>query len=381
MKEESEIRIVHFADTHLGYSAYRKIDSDGINLREKDIYKAFVETVNRIVDIRPDIVIHAGDLFDNVRPTNRAISVALEQILRLSKMGIPTIIIAGNHETPKLKGTGHIFKLFEHLENVYPIYNKAERINLEIKGKSIAIHTVPHCRDRDEFMESLESALPDPSADFNILVTHGAVQSVEVFKMGEINEYIIPLSTITKGFDYVALGHYHGFTRIRNNIVYSGSTEKMSFNEINEEKGFVIVELSKSVTTEFVQIPTRKMLEIGPIDCKDLKPREILNTIKDSIAGRDFTGCIVRLLLINIDPSVYKSLDMSSISSMFSKAMHFEVRHSAGKTVDQVISSEVVISDILTEFEKFIDKRNLKDKKEFLALGKKYLQEAEGEDT
>ncbi|KAA0010555.1 MAG: hypothetical protein FE037_04570 [Thermoplasmata archaeon] len=145
-----------------------------------------------------------------MRPTNRAISVALEQILRLSKMGIPTIIIAGNHETPKLKGTGHIFKLFEHLENVYPIYNKAERIDLEVKGKSIAIHTVPHCRDKDEFMDSLESALPDPSADFNILVTHGAVQSIEVFKMGEINEYIIPLSTITKGFDYVALGHYHG---------------------------------------------------------------------------------------------------------------------------------------------------------------------------
>ncbi|HEX17095.1 MAG TPA: exonuclease SbcCD subunit D, partial [Thermoplasmatales archaeon] len=70
------VRFVHLADTHLGYSAYHKIDEDGVNLREKDIYKAFIKAVDYIIDEKPDFVIHAGDLFDGVRPTNRAISVA-----------------------------------------------------------------------------------------------------------------------------------------------------------------------------------------------------------------------------------------------------------------------------------------------------------------
>jgi len=112
------MKILHVADTHLGYSAYRKATDDGINRREMDVYNAFEQFVDYAVDIKPDIIIHAGDLFDNVRPNNRAISFAVDQLNRLSKKQIPTVLIAGNHEHPKLRETGHIFKVFDHIEKV-----------------------------------------------------------------------------------------------------------------------------------------------------------------------------------------------------------------------------------------------------------------------
>lgn len=79
------MRIVHFSDTHLGFSAYSKIDpSDGVNAREKDFYNAFRQAVDKAIELKPDAVVHAGDLFDVPRPTNRAIVFAQEQLIRLS---------------------------------------------------------------------------------------------------------------------------------------------------------------------------------------------------------------------------------------------------------------------------------------------------------
>jgi DNA repair exonuclease SbcCD nuclease subunit len=49
------------------------------------VYDAFIHCIDYVVKTKPDLVLHAGDLFDSVRPTNRAITVAVQQILRLSK--------------------------------------------------------------------------------------------------------------------------------------------------------------------------------------------------------------------------------------------------------------------------------------------------------
>ena len=84
------MKILHVADTHLGYSAYHKIAENGINQREMDTYNAFREFIDYAIQSKPDLIIHAGDLFDSIRPSNRAIYFALSQMLRLSEAGIPT---------------------------------------------------------------------------------------------------------------------------------------------------------------------------------------------------------------------------------------------------------------------------------------------------
>ena len=87
------MKFVHFSDTHLGYSDYYKIDPHtGINQREQDFYNAWNQAIGDILQIKPDFVIHAGDLFHTSRPTNRAIAVFLLDKLRPDlPEGAPTL--------------------------------------------------------------------------------------------------------------------------------------------------------------------------------------------------------------------------------------------------------------------------------------------------
>ena len=126
-------RIYHLADTHIGYSAYRKIDeATGLNQREVDTYEAFKQFVDYALKEKPDAIVHAGDLFDSVRPTNRAIAFVLSQLLRLSEAKIPFVVISGNHETPRLRETGSVFSLFEHIPEVHLVYeNKYELVEID----------------------------------------------------------------------------------------------------------------------------------------------------------------------------------------------------------------------------------------------------------
>jgi len=382
MEEESRgIKIFHFADTHLGFSAYRKLDHDGVNQREKDVYNAFTTIVDYIIKSKPDLVIHAGDLFDSVRPTNRAISVALEQLLRLSKARIPTIVLSGNHETPKLRETGHIFQLFDHLEYIYPVYSDKEETHyFDVNGKTVVVHAIPHCREQKNFLNALRRVAPDNSADYNILTTHGAVQSVQEFRMNEFNEYLIPLSTLLKGFDYVALGHYHKHVVIRENIVYSGSVEKLSFLEAGDQKGAAEVSFTPLYSISFLPFPTRTMVDLEPINCGSLSLDEIIERIKKISAETESKDAIVRLSLLNIDTATYRTLDISFIKSLFSQSFHFEMRHTTTGELDDTAASPVTaIGDLLTEFEKFMEKSSCKNKAVILALGKRYIQQAQTE--
>ena len=196
------MKFLHIADTHLGYSAYRKATPDGINQRETDTYAAFKQFIDYSVKSKPDLIIHAGDLFDSVRPNNRAITFAIDQILRVSKDKIPFVIIAGNHEHPKLKETGHIFSIFDHIENVHPIYKaKYETLSFDIKKEKITIHAVPQCELKNKFEDEIKKVKPDKSSNYNIFVSHGAVSGIRIFSMNEFNEIIINPNDLSKDFD------------------------------------------------------------------------------------------------------------------------------------------------------------------------------------
>ena len=71
------MKIAHLADLHLGYRAYHRITSRGVNQREADVAEAFRRAVARVVEARPDLVLVAGDIFHTVRPTNTALPTAI----------------------------------------------------------------------------------------------------------------------------------------------------------------------------------------------------------------------------------------------------------------------------------------------------------------
>ena len=366
--------ILHLADTHLGYSAYNKLDAaSGLNQREVDVYNAFKQVVDYAVDIKPDLVLHAGDLFDSVRPSNRAISMGMEQILRLSKAGIPTIIIAGNHETPRLRETGSVFRLFEHLENVYPVY-KSQYEKITFDDLDLAIHAVPHCFNTDMLDESLKELKVDKNYQYNIGMLHGAVTGVGPFKSTEFNEQEISSGYLKKDFDYIALGHYHEMTKVEGNAYYCGSTERFTFLEANPRpKGFLQLELGTD--PEFVKLPVRDMLDLEPINFDNIKNHDMMEVIEQSIKKSQPQDKVVRIKVQNIPSHIYHNLDFNRLKKLTSDALHFEIRYEVVKDDQAIVATGAKFEALSTEFEGFLKKYAVEglDKGKVKELGLKYL--------
>ena len=376
------MKILHVADTHLGYSAYRKVTEDGINQREIDAYDAFKQFVDYAIKSRPDLIIHAGDLFDSVRPNNRAITFAVKQIIRLSKEKIPFLVIAGNHEHPKLKETGHIFSIFDHIDHVYPIYNaRYETITFKIKNEKITVHTVPQCELKKQFDEELKKIKPDTNSDYNIFVSHGAVSGIKVFSMNEFNELIIPTNTLSKNFDYIALGHFHKFTKLANNAFYSGSTERFTFTDAPDKKGFLEIKLSNGkLKHNFIEIKSRPMIDSKPIKCSNLKLDEVMKKIKETVKEIDPKEKTFRITLEEIPAHIYRGLDFGEIRKMGGEAVHYEIKADVVKDGEAKQSTTSKIDALAHEFKRFLESQDLKEKETLLDLGIGYIEKIEARD-
>ena len=86
------MRFAHIADTHLGYRQY------GLFEREMDFYNHYNLLIDKIIEERPDFVIHSGDLFETSRPPTKALLTAQENFLKFKEEKIPVYAIAGNHD-------------------------------------------------------------------------------------------------------------------------------------------------------------------------------------------------------------------------------------------------------------------------------------------
>ena len=373
------MKILHVSDTHLGYSAYRKATPDGINQREIDAYNAFNQFIDYAVKTKPDLIIHSGDLFDSVRPNNRAITFSIDQILRLSKKKIPIIIIAGNHEHPKLKETGHIFSIFDHIENVYPVYKaKYEILDFQNNRKNISIHVVPQCELKRQFEDEIKKLKPKKSSDYNIFVSHGAISGIKEFSMNEFNELIIPVNVLSKNFDYIALGHYHKFTKLADNAYYSGSTEKFSFSDASDKKGFIEIKLADdNLDVKFIELNIREMKDLKPIRCTNLKLDEVMTKIRKTMQEINPNEKTFRITLDDVPSHIYRGIDFGEIRKLSSKAVHFEIKANVKKEGESEKSSTSKIDALTNEFKRFVENQDLKEKDTILELGICYIEKIE----
>lgn len=315
------MRIAHTADSHVGFSAYRRVDPEtGMNQREMDVYRAFVRMVDSVISKRPDLLIHAGDLFDSVRPSNRALSVVMEQLLRLSGEGIPVVLIAGNHSTPRLRETGSVFRLFEHIEGVHPVYTPGGH---RLEFGDLLVTAFPH-QDREDMVPALQGWRRGKHR-FEVGVLHAGIQGLARYSMGEANELNLPSSLLNLDMDYVALGHFHDMEQITANACYSGSLERMSFSEAGREKGYIMIDLERR-KREFVPLPTRPMLSLPPLEGKGRGAAELQGELARALGSQDLEGAIVRLVVRDVPAALYRSLDLNALRALADKAVHLELR-------------------------------------------------------
>ena len=93
---------VHAADLHLGYSQY------GLEARRQDFDNAFKELVDKTIELKPDFMIIAGDLFHQPRPSNVTLENTIRSFKRLKDAGIPVLTVDGSHDSAPNTITGTI---------------------------------------------------------------------------------------------------------------------------------------------------------------------------------------------------------------------------------------------------------------------------------
>ncbi len=370
------MRLVHISDTHLGFSAYSKLDpAEGINQREVDIYRAFSQAVDKAIELKPDFVVHSGDLFDTVRPQNRAIDFALKQLIRLSEAGLETILISGNHSTPRLRETGSIFRIFEHLPHIHPIHEPGIA---EIAIGDTLVQAIPHSVT-PSLSELTAKAKARKDSKFNVLVLHAGVLGADIFKMDEFNEQTVPQDSLGDGWDYVALGHFHSYHRIPPRACYAGSTERMGFGEAGQEKCVVEVDLTTH-RVELRPLKVRDMLELEPLDAAGSASSEILSEARNRISAASIDDKIVRLVIKKVSQEAYRSLDIPAIRRLGSSALHFELKVDRVESEEeQAVGGEAQIGLLADEFRKFVSSLDCEDSKKnrLMELGLPYLQRGE----
>src|SRR5258708_34396316 len=88
------MRLLHTADWHLGRVTM------GVS-RKSDLQSAVQEVITIAREDKPDLIIHAGDLFDAIRPGWEDLQWVIDALRQLGAIA-PTIVICGNHAPPLL---------------------------------------------------------------------------------------------------------------------------------------------------------------------------------------------------------------------------------------------------------------------------------------
>ncbi len=350
-----------------------------------DVQEAYGRTVDAILERDVDLVVHSGDAFDSVRPATHVIIGFLKQTFRLTREDIPYLVAAGNHETPRLRSTTAALE-YANLVNAVSAHGFDVEYHLEgVADVGVGVTLVPHGA-----VFGTGAVTPARDADVNILVTHGMVPGLEArqHEMGEAN---LQSGMLEGGFDYIALGHYHGFHEHKPNAFYAGATERFGFGEVGSVPGFAIVEFDggglKSV--EHVEIEARPMLDLPKISARGLDAAELSEAVRERTSNVDFEGAIVRLRAYDVRRGVASGIDRELLRDLRRRCLNFSLEVHAEERPEDLErngSPTAVFGPLGEEFAAFVATRRESGElekafaEEFLEKGRGYLARAASEE-
>ena len=328
------MRLVHLSDLHLGYRQFQRQTPAGINQREADIAAVFRGVIDRVIDIAPDVVVLAGDIFHNVRPPNPAILHAFGQFSRLTQ-ALPdaiVVMVAGNHDSPRAVETGCILQLFAPL-GVHVVEGAAQR--LAFPERDLSILAVP-----DTGIPQHVALDPEPTARHNVLVLHGEVAGILPESAAHAERTAVAITPEELGaarWSYVALGHYHVFRQLAPNAYYSGSLDYTSANpwgELAEEraaklpgKGFLEYDLATSKRTFHPIKPARALVDLPRIEARGMAAADIDAAIKANVTRvpGGVEGKNVRQVVRDVPRHIAREIDHGLLRELKKRALHFHL--------------------------------------------------------
>src|SRR5512142_1707259 len=156
------MKLLHFADAHIDMANYGRHDPEsGLPLRVLDFLKSLDTIIEAAIDERVDLVIFAGDAYRDRSPAPTFQREWGRRIMRLSKAGIRTLLLVGNHDLSPALGRAHAIQEFDTLEIPYvtvlakPCFVRADELGLP--AQVIAIPWI----SRSGLVASTEASIAD----------------------------------------------------------------------------------------------------------------------------------------------------------------------------------------------------------------------------
>ena len=314
------MRIAALGDAHLGRSYY-PATIDGVNQRERDFETSFEGAVDLALAQEPELVVWLGDVFDHPRPTYRSFCVAQRALQKVRDHGVALVAITGNHDTPRLPGTGSPYTA---LAAAFPEMHWAHRLAYErIELPGLVVHAVPQMLTVEATLEALDQADRGRHAErSNLLLTHPRVPQVEP-RYADINEIEVDAALLRS--DLVLLGHYHTHTEVVPGIWYAGSTDTFSFADDPEvPKGIVVLDTDTGRCRPVALAGQRPLRTLEPVAARGLSPGEVEAAVLERVGAVE-PGSVVRLYVEDVDPEAWRLLDMDAVRAAGAGALNLKV--------------------------------------------------------
>ncbi len=352
------VRLLHFADSHIDMVAQGRLDPEtGLSIRVMDFLAALDQIVDRAIEERVDLVLFAGDAYKDRNPQPTYQREWGRRLMRLSRAGIPTVLLVGNHDVARASNRAHTMHEYRTLE--VPQIHVGDRIEMltpERLGVPLQIITIPwvspsalmtrqqtaglaigevYAEIEERLTEAIDRLIE--SADPGIPLVLTAHASVEGARYGSERQVMLGHELVLshglmrrRRLDYVALGHIHKHQELNGGLhppaVYPGSIERIDFGEIREVKGYVLAEVAVGDSRwRFEPLNTRRFLDFAPdAPSADTFMEDVLRQLPEP---EEVAGAVCRVQLTyprEWEPQV----DEPVIARRFEQALSFQlVKH------------------------------------------------------
>ena len=350
------MRILHFADVHIGVENYGRTDPDtGLSTRLGDFLRTLDQLVDYAVENHVDLALFCGDAYKSRDPSQTHQREFAKRIAKLSSEGIPTFLVVGNHDMPLVTSRASALEIFQTLDvsNVYTGDSLSTYV-IPTNDGPIQIVSLPWIRrssyltraetrgmTQEELNEAIQNSLTElirirgesldpkiPSVFAGHVSVGDASTGSEQWMMLGRDHVLLKSAVALPQFDYVALGHVHKYQELGSNprVVYSGSLQRVDFGEENDPKGFCVIDLDITAPLgerlrgfEFHEVDARSFVTISvQVKIGDTNPT---GTVINTIDKHHIEGAIVRVK-IAVPPELEGHLKKEEIRSALGDA-HF----------------------------------------------------------
>jgi DNA repair exonuclease SbcCD nuclease subunit len=226
------VRLLHLADLHLG-ATFPSLGDRGEE-RSRDFLSAFLRAVEYAAgESRPvDFVVIAGDLFDTHDPEEGLVVQVEAAMERLQKANVKVLIAPGTHDAPSYRRS--VYRRLRLPSNVHLFLSPTLEAGPRVTVGGVSVQTYGISYDAAVCERPLGEFRPIGLADFHLGVMHAALEDSPTWKRRSNDLPINRTEIAASGLHYLALGHYHNFSEVREGgsvAVYPGTLEGKKFGE------------------------------------------------------------------------------------------------------------------------------------------------------